>query len=89
MQNKPNFLDNPMNITFYLKKCYTQKPPLSQPPKQTQFKPNRTQLKPNKPNFKPSVSRGWHCQAPACSIAPFQRFAYPLIAGSLQVIISL
>jgi hypothetical protein len=46
MQNKPNFLDNQMNITFYLTGYYKQKPPLRSPPKQTQSNPN-------KPNFTP------------------------------------
>jgi len=39
MQNKPNFLDSPMNIIFFLTNCYKQKPPLRSGPKQTQNKP--------------------------------------------------
>ena len=51
MQNKPNFLNNQMNINFYLKNLYEQRPPLPVPAKQTQFKPNQTQTKPIPPLF--------------------------------------
>jgi hypothetical protein len=50
MQNKPNFLNNPMTITFYLTNYYEQKPALAATAKQTQSKPI-------KPNFKPGLSR--------------------------------
>jgi len=53
MQNKPNFLNNPMNITFCLTNYYEQNPPLKTPQKQTQFKPNQTQSpkSQNEPKF--------------------------------------
>jgi hypothetical protein len=47
MQNKPNFSNNPMTITFSLTNFYKQKPPVPKPPKQTQFKPNSNPIKPN------------------------------------------
>jgi len=49
MQNKPNFLNNQMNITFYLKTCYEQKRPFRPTAKQTQsnpIKPKQTQSHP-------------------------------------------
>jgi hypothetical protein len=51
MQNKPNFLNTPMNITFCLTKHYKQKTPRHSPAKQTQFKPNQSQTNPILPLF--------------------------------------
>jgi hypothetical protein len=39
MQNKPNFLNNQVNITFCSTNHYEQKPLLRPPPKQTQSNP--------------------------------------------------
>jgi hypothetical protein len=48
MQNKPNFSNNPMNISFCLTKNYKQKALLPAVAKQTQSKP----IKPNFPKAK-------------------------------------
>jgi hypothetical protein len=48
MQNKPNFSNNPMNITPLITRYYEQKPPHRPPAKQTQsnpIKPKQTQFK--------------------------------------------
>jgi hypothetical protein len=39
MQNKPNFLNNPININPFMAKYYKQKPPVPKPEKQTQINP--------------------------------------------------
>jgi len=50
MQNKPNFLNNQMNITFYLKTCYEHK---------TFFL--CLQNKPNSNPIKPKQTQSHHC----------------------------
>ena len=47
MQNKPNFSNNPMNISPFVIDVYEQKTPLRLPAKQTQSNP----IKPNFSNY--------------------------------------
>jgi hypothetical protein len=53
MQNKPNFLNNQMNITFCLTNYYEQNSPLRQSENKPNSNPIQTQSNPNKANLTP------------------------------------
>jgi hypothetical protein len=51
MQNKPNFLDSPMNITFCLTKHYDNFRPLGRGKNKPNSNPIQTQCEPNQTQF--------------------------------------